>query len=166
VGHEIDFTICDFVADMRAATPSAAAELATPSIIELTSTLKSFKQRSLYAIEACLGDFRSRLEAIKKSSVFTSPENVIKLPKLKLDSLKSRFISASDASIYKKRVKFTEAVAKINALNPLNILERGFAYVTQSEKVVKSADELEIDSEIDIKFASGTAKAVVTFKEG
>jgi exodeoxyribonuclease VII large subunit len=120
----------------------------------------------LYAIEACLGDFRSRLEAIKKSSVFTSPENVIKLPKLKIDSLKSRFISASDASIYKKRAKFTEAVAKINALNPLNILERGFAYVTQSEKVVKSADELEIDSEIDIKFASGTAKAVVTFKEG
>ena len=57
-------------------------------------------------------------------------------------------------------------VSKINALNPLNILERGFAYVTQGEKVVKSANELEIDSQIDIKFASGTAKAVVTFKEG
>ena len=166
VGHEIDFTICDFVADMRAATPSAAAELATPSVLELISTLKTFKQRSLYAIEAYLGDYRSRLDKVKKSSVFTSPENVIKLPKLKLDGLKNRFVSASDASIYKKRAKFTETVAKINALNPLNILERGFAYVTQGEKVIKSAGELETNQEIDIKFASGTAKAVVTFKEG
>lgn len=166
VGHEIDYSICDFVSDMRAATPSAAAELATPSIFEITASLKSFKQRSLGAIELFLSDYRARLENAKRSSAFTNPENIIKLPKLKLEGAKSRFLSVAEASVYKKRAKFTEAVAKINALNPLNILSRGFAYVTQGENVIKSADELEIDSEIDIKFAKGAAKAVIKTKEG
>ena len=166
VGHEIDYSICDFVSDMRASTPSAAAELATPSIFEITASLKSFKQRSLGAIELFLSDYRARLENAKRSSAFTNPENIIKLPKLKLEGAKSRFLSVAEASVYKKRAKFTEAVAKINALNPLNILSRGFAYVTQGENVIKSADELEIDSEIDIKFAKGAAKAVITSKEG
>ena len=166
VGHEIDYSICDFVSDMRAATPSAAAELATPSIFEITASLKSFKQRSLGAIELFLSDYRARLENIKRSSAFTNPENIIKLPKLKLEGAKSRFLSVAEASVYKKRAKFTEAVAKINALNPLNILSRGFAYVTQGENVIKSADELQIDSEIDIKFAKGAAKAVIKTKEG
>ncbi len=165
VGHEIDYSICDFVSDMRASTPSAAAELATPSIFEITASLKSFKQRSLGAIELFLSDYRARLENIKRSSAFTNPENIIKLPKLKLEGAKSRFLSVAEASVYKKRAKFTEAVAKINALNPLNILSRGFAYVTQGENVIKSADELEIDSEIDIKFAKGAAKAVIKTKE-
>ena len=166
VGHEIDYSICDFVSDMRASTPSAAAELATPSIFEITASLKSFKQRSLGAIELFLSDYRARLENAKRSSAFTNPENIIKLPKLKLEGAKSRFLSAAEASVYKKRAKFTEAVAKINALNPLNILSRGFAYVTQGENVIKSADELEIHSEIDIKFAKGAAKAVIKTKEG
>lgn len=166
VGHEIDYSICDFVSDMRAATPSAAAELATPSIFEITASLKSFKQRSLGAIELFLSDYRARLENAKRSSAFTNPENIIKLPKLKLEGAKSRFLSVAEASVYKKRAKFTEAVAKINALNPLNILSRGFAYVTQGENVIKSADELQIDSEIDIKFAKGAAKAVIKTKEG
>ena len=166
VGHEIDYSICDFVSDMRAATPSAAAELATPSIFEITASLKSFKQRSLGAIELFLSDYRARLENIKRSSAFTNPENIIKLPKLKFEGAKSRFLSVAEASVYKKRAKFTEAVAKINALNPLNILSRGFAYVTQGENVIKSADELQIDSEIDIKFAKGAAKAVIKTKEG
>ena len=166
VGHEIDYSICDFVSDVRASTPSAAAELATPSIFEITASLKTFKQRSLGAIELFLSDYRARLENIKRSSAFTNPENIIKLPKLKLEGAKSRFLSVAEASVYKKRAKFTEAVAKINALNPLNILSRGFAYVTQGENVIKSVDELEIDSEIDIKFAKGAAKAVITSKEG
>ncbi len=166
VGHEIDFTICDFVADMRAATPSAAAELATPSIFEIDASLKSFKQRSLSAIELFLSDYRARLENAKRSSAFTNPENIIKLPKLRLEGAKSKFLNVAEASVYKKRAKFTEAVAKINALNPLNILSRGFAYVTQGENVIKSVDELEIDSEIDIKFAKGAAKAVIKSKEG
>ncbi|MBO5380370.1 MAG: exodeoxyribonuclease VII large subunit [Clostridia bacterium] len=166
VGHEIDYSICDFVSDVRASTPSAAAELATPSIFEITASLKTFKQRSLGAIELFLSDYRARLENIKRSSAFTNPENIIKLPKLKLEGAKSRFLSVAEASVYKKRAKFTEAVAKINALNPLNILSRGFAYVTQGENVIKSADELQIDSEIDIKFAKGAAKAVIKTKEG
>lgn len=166
VGHEIDYSICDFVSDKRAATPSAAAELATPSIFEITASLKSFKQRSLGAIELFLSDYRARLENIKRSSAFTNPENIIKLPKLKLEGAKSRFLSVAESSVYKKRAKFTETVTKINALNPLNILSRGFAYVTQGENVIKSADELQIDSEIDIKFAKGAAKAVIKTKEG
>lgn len=166
VGHEIDFTICDFVADMRAPTPSAAAELATPSIFEISTSLKSFKKRSLGAIEIYLSDYRARLDAIKKSSAFLNPENIIKVPKLKLESYQSRFFGALETSIYKRRAKFSETVAKINALNPLNILERGFAFVTQGEKVIKNANELEINSEIDIKFANGAAKAVIKSKEG
>lgn len=166
VGHEIDFTICDFVADMRAPTPSAAAELATPSIFEISTSLKSFKKRSLSAIEIYLSDYRARFDALKKSSAFQNPENIIKVPKLKLESYQSRFFGALEASIYKKRANFSQTVAKINALNPLNILERGFAFVTQGEKVIKNSDELKISSEIDIKFANGTAKAVIKSKEG
>lgn len=166
VGHEIDFTICDFVADMRAATPSAAAELATPSMLEIFSSLKSLNQRSRNAVEMLINDYRVRLDNIKRIGAFQNPENIIKLPKLKLNGLKSKFFSSVEASIYKKRAKFSETVAKINALNPLNILERGFAFVMQDEKVIKSANELEIDSEIDIKFAQGNAKAVITSKEG
>jgi exodeoxyribonuclease VII large subunit len=85
---------------------------------------------------------------------------------LKFVAQEARFFGAFDASIYKKRANFSQTVAKINALNPLNILERGFAFVTQGEKVIKNANELEINSEIDIKFANGTAKAVIKSKEG
>lgn len=166
VGHEVDFTICDFVADMRAPTPSAAAELATPSIFEISSTLKSFKQRSISAIELLISDYRARLEAIKRMGAFSNPENIIKVPKLSFEGLKSRFFVGAQASIYKKRAKFTEVVAKINALNPLNVLERGFAFVTQNGTAVKDVDALEINSQIDIKLANGAIKAIVISKEG
>jgi exodeoxyribonuclease VII large subunit len=151
---------------MRAATPSAAAELATPSAQEIASALNSFKMRALGAIDLFLNNCKSKLDAIKHTSAFLNPENIIKLPQIKFSSTKARFLSAVESSQYRKTAELSQMISRINALNPLNILQRGFAFVTQNENIVKDVSSLEINSEIDIRFANGTAKAVIKSKEG
>lgn len=165
VGHEIDFTICDFVADIRAATPSAAAEIATPSYKEIISLIDNFKSRSISVLQSCLNENKFRLEKISSSKIFLKPEIMLEIPYMKLISLENRLNNGFKIIINKNRIKFTEKAVRINSLNPLDILSRGFATVKKNDKVIKSIDNLEINDEIDIRLTDGSLKAIISSKE-
>ena len=165
VGHEIDFTICDFVADIRAATPSAAAEIATPSYKEIISLIDNFKSRSISVLQSCLNENKFRLEKISSSKIFLKPEIMLEIPYMKLISLENRLNNDFKIIINKNRIKFTEKAVRINSLNPLDILSRGFATVKKNDKVIKSIDNLEINDEIDIRLTDGSLKAIISSKE-
>ncbi len=166
VGHEIDFTICDFVADVRAATPSAAAELATPNLSELISKIDSYKMRSISSIQAQLNDYRARLNQIASLAYFSKPEVMLEVPKLKFNALTNTFISTYRNLVLQKRNDFAQKVAKINALNPLSILSRGFSIVTgENSEAIKDINEVDINSKINVRLNNGIISAVVKSKE-
>lgn len=166
VGHEIDFTICDFVADVRAATPSAAAELATPNLEESISKINSFKSRSISVLQAKIIESKSRLNSICSMKVLKKPETILEIPKIKLENIKSDLVNSIKNRISSTKSTFTNTVSKINALNPLSVLTRGFSVVSNSSgAVVKSIKQVSINSEINIKLSDGAIKASVISKE-
>ena len=166
VGHEIDFTICDFVADLRAPTPSAAAELATPNLADIAAKIDGFKSRSILAISSLIEEYKTRLEYISSSKVFKSPISMLEIPKLRLSVAKKELISTFTRAVMTKRNDFSQKVAKINALNPLSILSRGYATVTSDEgKTIKSINDIEKNSKISIRFLDGSAQATIDSKE-
>ena len=166
VGHEIDFTICDFVADLRAPTPSAAAELATPNLTEIASKISEYNNRFLQAIAANVENSRNKLEKLSSSRVFLNPEMLFDTHKLQLDSIQNELNSRFDNIILKFRSSFAEKVAKLNALNPMSVLARGFSVVyDQNNEVIKSVEQTDINKEITIKFIDGNANAVVISKK-
>ena len=166
VGHEIDFTICDFVADLRAPTPSAAAELATPNLADIVAKIDGFKSRSILAISSLIEEYKTRLEYISSSKVFKSPISMLEIPNLRLSGAKKELISTFTRAVMTKRNDFSQKVAKINALNPLSILSRGFATVTSDEgKTIKSINDIEKNSKISIRFLDGSAQATIDSKE-
>ncbi|MBO5092204.1 MAG: exodeoxyribonuclease VII large subunit [Clostridia bacterium] len=166
VGHEIDFTICDFVADLRAPTPSAAAELATPNLADIVAKIDGFKSRSILAISSLIEEYKTRLEYISSSKVFKSPISMLEIPKLRLSAAKKELISTFTRAVMTKRNDFSQKVAKINALNPLSILSRGFATVISDEgKTIKSINDIEKNSKISIRFLDGSAQATIDSKE-
>lgn len=161
VGHETDFTICDFVADLRAPTPSAAAELATPNMAELLSYFKSVKD-SLPAIIQRRIDFeKQELDNLASSKVLLSPDEFINIRKNELDMLSADMIKAFKAILSENQREFVALSAKLDALSPLSVLSRGYSIVQNKNKVIKSAKELNIGQNIMVKLSDGKAECEV-----
>lgn len=161
VGHETDFTICDFVADLRAPTPSAAAELATPNMTELLSYFKSVKD-SLPAIMQRRIDFeKQELDNLASSKVLLSPDEFINIRKNELDMLSADMIKAFKAILSENQREFAALSAKLDALSPLSVLSRGYSIVQNKNKVIKSAKELNIGQNIMVKLSDGKAECEV-----
>ncbi|MBQ8545882.1 MAG: exodeoxyribonuclease VII large subunit [Clostridia bacterium] len=160
VGHEIDFTICDFVADLRAATPSAAAELATPNIVELSAKIDNFKTRSINNINNKLEEYKSRLRALSSSRFLANPESMLETPKMRLNSCQNKLSNAFDRVVLEKKSIFKESLAKLNALNPLSVLSRGYAVVYNDDgKSIKSVEDIDINKKFNIKLNDGNVLA-------
>ncbi len=161
VGHETDFTICDFVADLRAPTPSAAAELATPNMTELLSYFKSVKD-SLPAIMQRRIDFeKQELDNLASSKVLLSPKEFINIRKNEFDMLSADMIKAFKAILSENQRDFVALSAKLDALSPLSVLSRGYSIVQNKNKVIKSAKELNIGQNIMVKLSDGKAECEV-----
>ena len=161
VGHETDFTIADFVADLRAPTPSAAAELANPDIFDLKDKLNIFKQRSRMALKKKLEVMTLRLDRLKASQVFKDPYKKINEYSLILDNnIKSLEISIKNSHSKAKNV-FTEKIAKLDALSPLKTLTRGYSITEKQGKIIKSKDDLNKDDEISLRFFDGEKQAKI-----
>ena len=161
VGHETDFTIADFVADLRAPTPSAAAELAVPNISDIMLKLDSYNTRYKLALKKKVEFMRLRYEKCMNSRVFKEPTQKIN-EKYMLIDMKVKSMQNSISKIYNdKKTSLVKNIAKIDALSPLKTLIRGYSIVELDGKVVKTVEKLKKDDEIDIRLIDGKAKAKV-----
>ncbi len=162
VGHETDYTICDFTADLRAPTPSAAAELATPDIRELKGELLGYKQQMYSVVKNYLDNQKNKLSLIEKSGVLKDP--IIKLNENRenLMYLSEKIITLTENKVNKEKLKFSALIGKLDALSPLGVIARGYALVSVDEKILKSVKETKINDEISIKLSDGFLKAEVT----
>lgn len=167
VGHEIDYTICDFVADVRAATPSHAAELATPDVTELKNRINDYGERIVFGLTDTLSAYRARLDDLANSRCFIKPMSLIELPSLKLMNLSEKLVSSAYSRVRSVRDRFINLNSKLSALNPMAVLSRGYGAVfNQDSQVVKSINDIKIDEKINIKLNDGTLRAVVIDVEG
>ena len=161
VGHETDFTIADFVADLRAPTPSAGAELAVPDIYEVNKKISSYQDRLRMALIKKVQFMKLRYEKCMSSSVFKEPTRKINENYIKIDM----YIKQLEALIKEKqkseKVRYTELVSKLDALSPLKTLTRGYSITQKGNEIIKSKKQLKIDDEIKIRFFDGEVNAKV-----
>lgn len=162
VGHETDFTICDFVADMRAPTPSAAAELAVPDANELQYALSALKNRMFLNISSGIADRRSRLEYLTSKGALKSPDEMLSNRSQRLDTAFSKMLSSYENRIGGKKVEFISAATALSKLDPMSVLMRGFAFVSdESGKNVYSSQALAKGDKINVRFHDGSAACEV-----
>ncbi len=158
VGHETDFTICDFVADMRAPTPSAAAELAVPDANELKFALSASRNRMYLSVSAGISDRRSKLEYLTSKGILKSPDEMLSNRSQRLDTAFSKMLSAYKNRVGGKKVEFISAATALSNLDPMSVLMRGFAFVSdENGKNISSSQSLAKGDKIDVRFHDGTA---------
>lgn len=158
VGHETDFTICDFVADMRAPTPSAAAELAVPDANELQYALLALKNRMFLNVSSGIADRRSRLEYLTSKGALKSPDEMLLNRSQRLDTAFSKMLSSYENRIGGKKVEFISAATALSKLDPMSVLMRGFAFVSDKNgKNVYSSQALAKGDKINVRFHDGSA---------
>ena len=155
VGHETDFTIADFVADLRAPTPSAAAELAVPDIYELKQKINISQNRLRMSLTKKVEMMKLRFEKCMASKVFKEPTRNIQDNYIKIDTYIKRLENTAKVKYKEEKTKYIELVAKLDTLSPLKTLTRGYAIATKNNKVIKRANDLKIDDEVQLRFYDG-----------
>ena len=161
VGHETDFTIADFVADLRAPTPSAAAELAVPDIYEVKRKIETYQDRLRNSLIKKLELMNLRYEKCMSSSVFKEPLRKINDNYIKLDNCIKQIENSIKVKHEKEKTKYIELIAKLDALSPLKTLYRGYSITEKNNKVIKSKEELKTNDLIEIRFIDGKKEAIV-----
>ena len=161
VGHETDFTIADFVADLRAPTPSAAAELAVPDIYEVKRKIETYQDRLRNSLIKKLELMNLRYEKCMSSSVFKEPLRKINDNYIKLDNCIKQIENSIKVKHEKEKTKYIELIAKLDALSPLKTLYRGYSITEKNNKVIKSKEELKANDLIEIRFVDGKKEAIV-----
>ena len=162
VGHETDFTICDFAADLRAPTPSAAAELAVPDIYELAAYIDLLNEKINKAISSKIQLEEMHLDNLADSGFLKKPVDYIDECNKNLSDLDKSLNNAVKSIFESKYNKAAFLVAKLDALSPLKILSRGFSVVKSNNSVVSSVNQLSVGEPIELKLSDGTANAVIT----
>ena len=166
VGHEPDVTISDFVADLRAATPSNAAELAVPDQDALRQNLDSMSAAMETALNRQLKSARQHLDVLSQSPALRSPTGYLEQRSKSLELLKNRLVSAQNQSITRKNQRYIAAVSKLDAMSPLKVLTRGYAMAqTERGEVLRSVSQVELGERIRISLCDGKLSATVMNKE-
>ena len=167
VGHETDFTIADFVADVRAATPSAAAELAVPDKAELTRGLRNLKERLLRSAAAGIGDRRQRLARCRDSRVYLRPVEILcGARQQQADFLKRRLTADIEKSASGNRDKLAALAARLNTVNPLATLSRGYSICTKDTdaSLILSAGQVDVGESLRVRLHEGTLRCRIEDK--
>ena len=161
VGHEIDFTVCDFVSDLRAPTPSAGAELAVPDINDIRFMLSRLEGGVLSAYGNRISNLRSRVKLSAESYVLKNPENYIFAlrEKLNLDSTKMK--SSFSNRLSESREAFAALCAKLDAMSPLATIARGYSVTYVDKKPIKSVDEVNLNDCLNVKLVDGVINCTV-----
>ncbi len=163
VGHEPDFTISDSVADLRAATPSNAAELAVPDADEVRIQLDGSGARLRALADRHIRLARMRLDALAKKPVFSGPEGTLRERRHRLDLAESAFLGAAEKKVERERAKLSRIAASLDALSPLAVLARGYSIASLPDgTAVRSVKTLKPGMALRLRFADGTAEAAVT----
>ena len=161
VGHETDFTIADFVADLRAPTPSAAAELAVADVYEVHKKIFEYQERLRRALIKKVEFMKLRYDKCLSSSVFKEPTRKINENYIKLDTYIKQMENLIQTKNEKEKASFLSLAAKLDAYSPLKTLYRGYSITEKNGKIVKSKKELEKGDLINIKLVDGTVSAII-----
>ena len=166
VGHQTDFTLSDFAADLRAATPSQAAELVVPDRLELFRRLSSARRRLNQALRHRLIERRLRLERCLQSSLFRRPQELLRDRSQLLDQLSERLTHALKAALDERQQRLRIANEKLNLLNPWGVLQRGYSVVRRPDgAVISSAEAVETGESLDVWLHRGKLAVTVTRAE-
>ena len=155
VGHETDFTIADFVADLRAPTPSAAAELAQADIYEIKRKIESYKDRYKQSLKKKIELMRLKYEKIMASRVFTDPLKKINENYLNIDMKMKSMQTAIQNILNENKAKTKNYILKLDALSPLKTLARGYSITEHNGKILKSIKQVKENDEIGIRLEDG-----------
>ncbi len=161
VGHETDFTICDFVCDLRAPTPSAAAELAVPDVREISMNLDGYLARLDTALIGQIARNKDRLAYITDSPVMRNPESIVQVHRERLIDATDSLNEALTDLCKRRRNDFTLILSKVEAMNPLAVLSRGFSVVSHNGNAVTDASLLKASDTINVRMSKGSLKAKV-----
>ncbi len=161
VGHETDFTIADFVADLRAPTPSAAAELAVPDINEVNTKIETYKSRYKNALKKKIEYMNLRYQKCMASKAFTDPTSKIKELYIQLDNQIKILENTIVNKIKDLKTNALEVMSRLDTLSPLKTLTRGYAIAEKDKKTIKSIKDIKKDDIIDLKFIDGKIETKV-----
>ena len=166
VGHEPDVTISDFVADLRAATPSNAAELAVPDQDALRQNLDGYSQTMASILNRQLKTARQHLNTLASRPALSSPTGYLEQKKKNLQLLENRLVSAQTRIVEQKQRQFVSLTAKLDAMSPLKVLTRGYALAqTEEGSILKSVHQVSVGDRVKISLGDGSLTAAVSEKE-
>lgn len=161
VGHEIDFCISDFVSDLRAPTPTAAAELAVPNKIELKKLIDQYKERTLKSMINTLNINKKKLDFLLNSYVLKNPETIYEVKMQKVDLLLEKLVMYINNNIDNKGYKFTSLIDKLEALSPIKTLKRGYSITRVGNKIITDISNIETDMIIKTELNNGVITSKV-----
>ena len=161
VGHETDFSISDFVADLRAPTPSAAAELAVPDIYEIKQKINVYQNRLRMSLVKKVEIMKLRYEKCMNSRVFKEPTRNINDNYLRIDNYIKRLENTIKIKQKEEKTKYIELISKLDALSPLKTLTRGYSIVETDHKIIKSSTQLNTGDKIKLRFSDGQKNAEI-----
>ncbi len=165
VGHETDFTIADFVADLRAPTPSGAAELAVPDQQNLTNQVKQYHNRLYQAVNRKLQNERRILQKITQSRVLAFPKQALNIRRQEVDLLNERSIRQIKQSLTLRRERFLKVLGQLDTLSPLATLQRGYSIVQKHDGAfIKHSDQVEPGDSVRVTLATGIINCEVLNK--
>ncbi len=160
-GHETDFTIADFVADLRAPTPSAAAELAVPEISKIEETIRNYQNRYRNALRKKLDYMKLQYEKCMQSRCYKEPLESINEKYIELDNIIKNMINSTNNKMTLSKKDFIQVISKLDALSPLKTLARGYSITKKGEKIIKSVKDLKTGDDITIRLEDGEKVAKV-----
>ena len=163
VGHEIDFTIADFVADKRAETPTGAAEIAVPSKEDLLKLINQLEIRSSKNMNNILETNKKILDKIKSSYILSNPMSIYEIKEQKLDNLIDKSNTIINLYLNNKNNKYSNLINKLSVLNPLNTLKRGYSIAKLDDKVISNVKDVKVNDTLNIKLSNG--EIISTVKE-
>lgn len=162
VGHEPDVTISDYVADLRAATPSNAAEIAVPDQDALRQTLDGFSAAMTNAMSRRIKAAKQHLKVLSDSPALKSPESYLSQRKQALDLLRNQLVFAQNQQLNRKTKHFVAITAKLDAMSPLKVLSRGYSMAHGEDgEIIRSIDNVEVGDTIHVTLADGRLQATV-----
>ena len=161
VGHETDFSISDFVADLRAPTPSAAAELAVPDIYEIKQKINVYQNRLRMSLVKKVEIMKLRYEKCMNGRVFKEPTRNINDNYLRIDNYIKRLENTIKIKQKEEKTKYIELISKLDALSPLKTLTRGYSIVETDNKIIKSSKQLSTGDKIKLRFSDGQKNAEI-----